>query len=614
MKKQLVLSILIALLVLTLPLRIKTVASQEIPVVYVDPPTVIGLAPTQTFNVSLRIANVSDLYGFDVKLLWDPTVLEYVSHVSKVAAAGGVLYSPVFTLKDEANDTAGRYWLASSSLSPAPPFNGDGTFAEITLRVKTVGVSVLEIVSDIADTVGSPIDHERQNGFFSNYVAVPVDIFVAPNKVIDAALTPCHNFTVGINLNDVVDLELMEFWLSYNTTILNATGVEVNSVFPSPIVEIFALTGTIRVNASVSPGISGDLLLANVTFHVEDTGDSIIDLYGVALVDGWGDPIPYDEPGDGFFSNVLKAKLFVNPPEIIDPTMTPGDTFSVDIQVDDVFDLYAYSFTLSYDTLVLTCLGAVIVPPNTDPHFTTSVSIVDATGDVTISVEYFAPAPPITLLTDTTIATIFFMVENYGCTDLDLHDTLLTNQLGTPIAHDVGDGYFCTLIADVAIRWVEPTRNFVYPDRTLNITVIAANLGDRTNTFNVTTYYDNTTIGTQTVVDLPPHHNRTLTFTWNTTGLAPCNNYTISAYAHPVLYELNFTNNYLENGWVKIKYIGDLNNDGVVDIFDIILAAQSYDAHIGDPQYNDEADVAPQWGYVDIFDMVTIASHYGEGC
>jgi hypothetical protein len=206
------------------------------------------------------------------------------------------------------------------------------------------------------------------------------------------------------------------------------------------------------------------------------------------------------------------------------------------------------------------------------------------------------------------------MVQNYGCTALDLHDTLLTNSSGDPITHEVGDGFFCTLIADVAIVWVETSRNYVYSGRTVDVIVIAANLGDLTTTFNVTAYYDSNIIGTQTVVNLPPNHNRTLTFVWDTTGLAPCNNFTISAYAHPVPYELDFTNNYFEDGWVKIKVLGDVNNDGVVDIFDIVLASNAYGSQAGDPEYNPEADIAPRYGIVDIFDMVTIASHYGEGC
>jgi hypothetical protein len=620
MKKQLIFATLVAMLVMTFPLNIRTAFSQETPVIYVDPPTVVGLSPSQTFTVAVKIANVTDLCGFDVRLIWNPSILEHVSHVAKTpvqAYPGGVLNDPIWLLKDEVNDTAGTYWAAAAThSSPLNGTNGDGTIFEITFRVKAIGRCLLEIASDApaANSAGELIPCEFQNGFFSNYVPTPADIHVSPDKVIDADLTPCHNFTVNINLNDVVDLEHLEFSLSYNTTILNTTNVAVNPLLPSPSVGISEADGSIQVNASASPPISGDLLLANVTFHVEGTGDSTLDLHNVTLVDSWGDAIPYKEPGDGYFSNVLKAKLFVSPEEIIDPTMTPGTMFSIDIQVDDVFDLYGYSFHLSYNTMVLTCLGAVIVPPNTDPNLVTNISIVDAAGDVAVTVNYFSPAPPITLLTNTTIVTIFFMVESYGCTSLDLHDTLLTNPSGSPIAHDVGDGYFCTLTADVAILWVEPTRNFVYPGRTVDITVIAANLGDRTNTFDVTAYYDNNTISTKTVVNLPPHHNSTLTFTWDTTGLTPCNNYTISAYAHPVMYELNFTNNYFENGWVKIKRIGDINNDGVVDIFDIVLASQAYGTHVGDPKYNAEADVAPQYGVIDLFDMVTIASHYGEGC
>ena len=480
--------------------------------------------------------------------------------------------------------------------------------------MKAIGRCLLEIYSDISNSSAIPIPHEIRNGFFSNYVPTPADIYVSPNKVIDADLTPCNNFTVDVNLDRVVDLRDFEFRLQYNTTILDTVEVAVNPIFSSPLIEMNETEGRLRVASSASPSFSGNLILANVTFHVVGTGESVLDLYDVTLIDDWDDEIPYNTPGDGFFSNVLKAKLFVFPPEIIDPTMSPGSLFSVDIQIDDVYDLYAYSFHMSYETYVLTCLGATIKPPTSDPHFVTEISVNDPLGEIFVSVDYYSPAPPITILSNTTIVTIFFMVQNYGCTVLDLHDTIVTNPSGDPITHDVGDGFFCTLVADVAITWVETSRNFVYPGRTVDVIVVTANLGDITSTFNVTAYYDNTTIGTQTVVDLPPNKNKTLTFVWDTTGLESCNNFTISARASTVPYELNFTNNYYEDGWVKIKILGDVNNDGVVDIFDLVLAGNAYGTSAGDPRFNPEADVAPRYGVVDIFDMVTIAYHYGEGC
>ena len=625
MKKKAFPTAFLTVLILTITLGSGIVFSEETPLVYVDPATVTGLSPSESFTVVIKVANVTGLYGFDVQFHWDPALLDYVSHIAKFPVdtyPDGVIYNPIIPLKNEANATAGTYWAAASSLYPAPTFNGTGIIFEITFEVKAIGQCVLEIYSsDLADAGGQPITHNRENGFFSNYVATPATIRVDPSKVIDVALTPCHNFTVDVDLEGVVDLETLEFWLAYDTLILDVVNVNASPIFSPPAtVEVFETEGRLRVAASASPSISGDLTLATVTFHVTDSGESPLDLYNVTLVDEWGDPVPYLEPGDGYFSNILKARLFIDPPELIDPTLTPGSKFTIDVQIDDVVDLYGYAFHLAYDTDVLTALGAVISPPNNDTHFTTAITILDELGDIYVNVTYYPPAPPISILSNTTLVTIHFLVEGYGCTPLDLYDTVLTDQFGASIPHDVGDGFFCTLIADVAIVDIELSRNFVYSSATcpwntqVNITVVAANGGDTTETFNVTAYYDSNIIGTEPIIGLPPGSNASVVFIWDATGLPPCSNYTISAEASEVPYELDVTNNVYTDGWVKIKIVGDINNDGQVDIYDIVLAADAYSTVIGDPAYNREADVAPQCGRIDIFDMVTIGSHYGEGC
>jgi hypothetical protein len=56
----------------------------------------------------------------------------------------------------------------------------------------------------------------------------------------------------------------------------------------------------------------------------------------------------------------------------------------------------------------------------------------------------------------------------------------------------------------------------------------------------------------------------------------------------------------------------DLNGDGVVDIGDIILAAAAYGSTPGDANWNPRADFAPVKGRIDLFDLVTMLSHYGE--
>jgi parallel beta-helix repeat protein len=58
--------------------------------------------------------------------------------------------------------------------------------------------------------------------------------------------------------------------------------------------------------------------------------------------------------------------------------------------------------------------------------------------------------------------------------------------------------------------------------------------------------------------------------------------------------------------------LGDVNWDGVVDIYDIVTASASYGSKIGDLNWNPFADLAPRWGIIDIYDLVTVAANYGK--
>jgi len=57
---------------------------------------------------------------------------------------------------------------------------------------------------------------------------------------------------------------------------------------------------------------------------------------------------------------------------------------------------------------------------------------------------------------------------------------------------------------------------------------------------------------------------------------------------------------------------GDINYDGRVDLYDIVVVATAYGARPDDSDWNPDADVAPPWGKVDLYDAVTILYHYGK--
>lgn len=56
----------------------------------------------------------------------------------------------------------------------------------------------------------------------------------------------------------------------------------------------------------------------------------------------------------------------------------------------------------------------------------------------------------------------------------------------------------------------------------------------------------------------------------------------------------------------------DVNHDWRIDLQDIVMCASSYGATSHDSHWNPDCDLAEPFGIIDLLDVVTVASHYGE--
>jgi parallel beta-helix repeat protein len=173
---------------------------------------------------------------------------------------------------------------------------------------------------------------------------------------------------------------------------------------------------------------------------------------------------------------------------------------------------------------------------------------------------------------------------------------------------------------NIAIANVTLSATKIYAGEFVYITVTVKNDGNYAEeTFNVTVRYENVTleiygiVAIQTVTNLAPGTNVTLTFSWNTTEIQPCIYYTIKAEASEVPYEIDTDDNTYVGGKVKIRLLGDINGDGVIDIKDLSLVAFSYGTFEGESDYNPDADINRD-GIIDMRDIAIIAIHYGETC
>lgn len=144
----------------------------------------------------------------------------------------------------------------------------------------------------------------------------------------------------------------------------------------------------------------------------------------------------------------------------------------------------------------------------------------------------------------------------------------------------------------------------------VGIDVTVGNQGDFAETFNLTVYANTieTVIATFSDIALESGISITLNCTWNTTGFA-YGDYTLIAYAWPVENETNISNNFMVDGMVYVGIPGDVNGDGMVDIYDAILLAGAFNSQPASPDWNPNADINGDQ-IVDIYDAIILAANF----
>ena len=122
-----------------------------------------------TTTVEIRILGVTDLYGAEVHLMFDPTIVRVVdadlSSPSTVEVALGDFPYPDSVAQNVADNTAGTIDVAVAQWDPRPPCDGDGTLCTITFEALQWGISPVHFSSKLlADPIGLEIPSVSVDG------------------------------------------------------------------------------------------------------------------------------------------------------------------------------------------------------------------------------------------------------------------------------------------------------------------------------------------------------------------------------------------------------------------------------------------------------------------
>jgi PKD repeat protein len=685
-----VLFMLLAMIVITATIATANHVKAQATTMAVTPASIIdpSLGPGSTFIINLTVADVANLYTWQAQIMFKPSILNCTS---ATIPADNIFAGKTVIPVTPIIDNVGGSVTAGVSLMGVGGVAGSGKLCQIEFLVLGLGNSSLSYSipygadTFLLDPDLNIIPSMVTNGYFENMgdeiLQPPVALFDYLPKPVFVGNVTTFNGSASYD----PDGSVVNWAWNFGEPPLASDPI-VTHTYASPG------NYTVTLTVTDNDGLNGST-------------SKVVPVY-----------------------DTRPAVLYIDPPEMIDPTLFPPAIVTINVTVNYVTNMYDYKFKLTYNTEMLTCIGAIINRVQGQTAFTPLILIDDGAGFIWITVDYHPPAVPITTIDPLALVTVYFQVDTPGSSILHLSETELSDPAHNSMPHETADGFIMTLIRDVEITGVVPStswayqgwpvdvlvtaknngnisetfdvkayydsnligtipvvnlpsagettvifhwdttgvaegnysisaeatvvpfefnvtnnylsdgkvqiftairdvaitdvttsREWVYPGVQVNITVTAKNLGDVPESFDIKVYYDTNLLATRSIVDLPSDAEAIEVFTWETLGLTPCNNYTISAEATVVPYEFNTTNNVFIDGHVKIRHVGDINGDGKVDMKDIALVAAAFGTSPGHPRWNPDADITgPTYlvpdNKVDMRDVSLVAKNFGKGC
>ena len=160
-------------------------------------PSPASVEAGQTVAVQVRIDDVQNLYGFDIRLGFDPSTVEVVDEdagAEGVQIRPGDLLKSDFVVRNLADNAAGTVWYALTQLNPSEEVSGSGVAFTVTFRGKLAGASspLTVVYQKLATRSGDQIPASTANGEIRvvQAGAPPTPTLPPPTEVVPTQAPP----------------------------------------------------------------------------------------------------------------------------------------------------------------------------------------------------------------------------------------------------------------------------------------------------------------------------------------------------------------------------------------------------------------------------------------
>jgi len=150
-------------------------------------------------------------------------------------------------------------------------------------------------------------------------------------------------------------------------------------------------------------------------------------------------------------NSAFAASIFVSPSSISNTKLTPGTTFTVDVKVGTVINLYGFDFKVYWDNNLLSLTKTKV---NTKNLWFDSIKWLDKNSGF-YEAAYTAKSPYSAFTGSTSLATLTFKVLGTGTSSIEIRDAKLGDSSAFPITYTTSNGYFSNKPVCTCGSWVK---------------------------------------------------------------------------------------------------------------------------------------------------------------